>query len=175
MVILLERLVTAGTAIHGITTVPELQKVQASYKKQAARLRAEAEALWEHGMSVNSGGDCSLEVNKHAKAIKRIAAWCEGQAAHYEAEIGHETYGLVVKRDKGWRREMGLANNVSSTLRFLYGKSCYGITATIVNVITGRVEDRNGRGIVEPTHIRDWLKTLKVRQGGGTPLRINGA
>jgi hypothetical protein len=160
MVALLQSCVAHASCSNVIDTVAELQRYQRDYKEQAARLREEAIILRKRQHPGKSD-----EIEKQAKNLEDIAAWCEGEAAMFaEAETAKDAESPVIKRDKGWRREMGLSDMISDTMHWLYGSPHYGTTATLVNVITGKTSGRSGGGVVTAAHVRDWLKTLRIRR-----------
>jgi hypothetical protein len=154
MVLFLRRCVLYGTCRNVIDTVGELRKWAKSYQDQARRLRAEAKEIRDRDCS---GMPMEEEIEVQARVLEKVAAWCDQEAAIYrDAETANDPESPTIKRNKGWRREMGLVDMIADSARSIYGSPLYGITATIVNVITGRDN-------VTPYHVRDWLKTLRIR------------
>jgi hypothetical protein len=159
MVAVLRFCVAHGYCPNDIDTVPELRERQKDYGDQATRLREEASIL--RGRHHTATAD---DVEEQAKAIESVAEWCEYEAAlAKEAELARDPESPVIKRDKGWRSAMGLADMIADTMKWIYGSPLLGTTANIVNVITKRTPGRNDSGIVTSQHVRDWLKTLRIK------------
>jgi hypothetical protein len=139
-------------AKSGATTVShaDLKPEIDSCRKQAARLRKEAERFREYrdGRVQPVLPD---EAEGHAQAIERAAAWCETRAN--DTLVKFEIGGLLVRHHQGSPRARAFVIELSETLLRIYGKELRGTIVDITNAVLGTT--------ITAANVRYWLNEYR--------------
>jgi hypothetical protein len=136
-----------ATCENTVDTVAEHAERVKAYRRQAARLCAEAAQL-------RMLHDFWDELEEQAQAVDRVAAWCKEEADMLAARDPADPHDPMIKRDYGFRREIGYVDMLTDILAHLYGTplphGMMALIAVVTNVIFGR-------GDVTTAKVRDWI------------------
>jgi hypothetical protein len=151
--------VSIATCENTVDTVAENAKQVNAYRSQAARLRAEAAQL----RMLHYLGD---ELEEQAQAVDRVAAWCKEEADTLAARDPANPEDPMIKRDHGFRREIGYVDMLADWLAHLYGTplphGMMALIAVVTNVVFGRSD-------VTTAKVRDWVNEfvrIRARRRG---------